>query len=90
MPVDSQTLQLEGMELQLKVWWPGASCWSLLSRQGSSVVQISSFGLLLPLPVHLAGSNAILYHPSLCFPAEVQHCQSSSFGLLPALLCTST
>ena len=38
MPVDSQTLQLEGMELQLKVWWPGVSCWSLLPWPGSSVV----------------------------------------------------
>ena len=38
MPVDSQTLQLEGMELQLKVGWPGVSCRPLLFLQTFSVI----------------------------------------------------
>ena len=38
MPVDSQTLQLEGMELQLKVWWPGVSCQPVLPLWRSSVM----------------------------------------------------
>ena len=38
MPVDSQTLQLEGMDLQLKVGWPGVPCQCLLPRQRSSII----------------------------------------------------
>ncbi len=65
MPVDSQTLQLEGMELQLKVWWLSAAWQPLLSWRRCTVVQCQALPCYRPscarLPVWQAAMPPGVY-----------------------------